>query len=118
MMAYKKAEIQQLHRSEGIAELVNIIAERILQYAILALLSKKSLLSKEVIFNTIKTKSGNVLDSSKVDNSLDILWFEEMICTEYSCGKCLFSLTEKGMRTLNICKERRVEAIKFIHALL
>jgi len=52
-MAYKKAEIQQLHRSEGIAELVNIIAERILQYAILALLSKKSLLSKEVIFNTI-----------------------------------------------------------------
>jgi hypothetical protein len=117
-MTYKKGGIQQLNISEEIADLENIIAEHILQYTILELLSKKSLLSKEAIFNIIKTKSSNLLESSKVDSSLDILWFEEMICTEYSCGKCLFSLTKKGMRTLNAYKVRRKEAIRFIHALL
>ena len=117
-MAYKKAEIQQLNISEEIVELENIIGEHVLQYTILELLSKKSLLSKEALFNTIKTKSGTALDSSKVNNSLDILWFTEMICTEYSCGKCLFSLTEKGKRTLDIYKERKEEIIRFLHELL
>ncbi len=116
-MTYKKGEIHQLNISEEIADIENIIAEHILQYTILELLSKKSLLSKEDIFNIIKITSGNVLDHSKVNNSLDVMWFEEMICTEYSCGKCLFSLTEKGMRTLNVYKVGRKEAIRFIHAL-
>ncbi len=117
-MAFKKSEIQQLNISEEVAELENIMAEHIMRYTILELLSKKSLLSKEAIFDIITTKSGNELDSLNVDNSLDTLWFEEMICTEYSCEKCLFSLTEKGMRTLNVYKIRREEAIRFIQALL
>jgi hypothetical protein len=118
LISYKKGEIQQLNISEEFADLENIIAEHILQYTILELLSKKSLLSKKDIFNIIKTKSGNLLGHSKVNNSLDVLWFEEMICTEYSCGKCVFSLTEKGRRALNVYKVGRKEAIRFIHALL
>ena len=115
---HKKPEIKQVHKSKVVTQLENGIALGALQYIILAIVSEKNCATKEGIVNSIKDKSSIKLDSCTVNTSLDMLWFEEMICTDHSHGRCLYYLTKKGNRTLNTYKERKEEIIMFTQALL
>jgi hypothetical protein len=76
--------------------------ERFLQITILKILSENKPLNKEAIYKNLDARLGYQLNQCLVDSLLDTLWFEEMIKTENRKGKCAFSLTNKGIKTINI----------------
>jgi predicted transcriptional regulator len=108
LIAYWKAEIQQLRKCKEATELEYSIAKDLLENIILAILSKKNWLSFEAINNTIKSKFGIALNSWTVNSALSILEIKDMIHSEYvrANGKYLYTLTKKGKRTQYIYKER------------
>lgn len=79
--------------------------EKFYQILILKILSENSLY-KEYICKSLETRLGYQLNLYLVDSLLDTLWFEEMIKTEHRKGKCAFSLTKKGIKTINIKNAR------------
>jgi hypothetical protein len=114
---YEQSQMHQKNESREVIELENTIAESILQYTILLLLSQESSLDKERIYEIIKAKSGGALDIATINNALDILYFNELIISKYPYKKCIFSLTKQGLKRLNAYGEKKQEIIRFIKTL-
>lgn len=105
MTLCKKSYAERFRKPET-PELSNHFAEYVLQVTILLELSRKKSLTEEEIVSTMKTKFDPRLDSLIIKDSLDNLWFNQMIQTESRYGKCHFYLTDKGRRTLTARRKR------------